>query len=398
MAAIGRHRYRTVRDYLFQQYGDFDVFQLMRLLLSDTDPALPIGQRLRFRADLSAAFPAREFTRISLLPGEPDDAELDAELDAAAPAGRRARRIRGVDIRTANFCIASVTGPLPESFTEWVRELASERATAMADFLDMFNQRANVLRYQVKQALTPGLNDRPPGETEIAGCLAALSGLADPRLAARVPLPQRAWLGIAGLLANRRRPASTLVDVLGAALDAQVSVTENVGAWHELDVRDRCVLGVRNHQLGRTLVVGRRVWDQQARLRIEIGVVDYDALQRLLPPPDGSDPTEPADPPDSLGRWAASAATARPAGASSNYAMLCGLVKLLVDRLADCEIVLHVREASVPGVPLPQPARGTDTTSMRLGQSAWLAGKPAHPHASRPVRFLIRTNHAVEAA
>ncbi len=397
MAAIGRHRYRTVRDYLFQQYGDFDVFQLMRLLLSDTDPTRSLDARLRFRADLSGAFPAREFTRVALLPGSTGDA---AGGDASAP------RIRGVSIRTTNFCIAGVTGPLPESFTEWVRELASERETAMADFLDIFNQRANVLRYQVKQALTPGLNSRPPADTEVAGCLAALSGLADARLAARVPLPSRAWLGIAGLLANRRRPASTLVDVLGVALGAQVTVTENVGAWHDLDARDCCALGVRNHKLGHTLVVGRRVWDQQARLRIEIGVVDYEALRRLLPP-NGTDQAAeagdtPAPPPDSLGRAAAqaTAAAARPAGgtAAPDYAMLCGLVKLLVNRLADCEIVLHVREASVPPVPLPQPARGTDGTSMRLGQSAWLAGRPAHPHASRPVRFLIRTMPTAEAA
>ena len=77
--------------------------------------------------------------------------------------------------------------------------------------------------------------------------------------------------------------------------------------------------------------------------------------------------------------------------------MLSGLVKLLVDRLADCEIVLHVRTDSIAPRPLPQPARRDDFTSMRLGQSAWLAGTPAPRHETRPVRYLISTYNGVEA-
>jgi type VI secretion system protein ImpH len=373
MARIGRHRYRTVRDYLHQQYGDFNTFQLMRLLLSDTDRSLPIGQRLRFRADLSAAFPIREFTQVKLLPAPAND----------APAAEQS-----VEIRTANFCLASVTGPLPEPFTEWVRELSAQRETAMADFFDIFNQRANVVRYQFKQALTPGLNDQAPGETEMAHCLASLMGLANAKLAAQVPLPARGWLGLAGLLANRRKQASTIVDVLSVALGANVSLTEHVGAWLDIDAKERCSLGRRNHRLGQTCVVGRRVWDQHARMRLDIHTLDYDALRRLLPP-------LPSSPRRESGEADASSADDDAAG-ESDYAMLSGLVKLLVDRLADCEIVLHVRTDSIVPRPLPQPARRDDVTSMRLGQSAWLAGTPARRQETRPVRYLISTYNGVE--
>jgi type VI secretion system protein ImpH len=375
MARIGRHRYRTVRDYLHQQYGDFNAFQLMRLLLSDTDRSLPIGQRLRFRADLSAAFPIREFTQVTLLPPPAND----------APAAEQS-----VEIRTANFCLASVTGPLPEPFTEWVRELSAQRETAVADFFDIFNQRANVVRYQFKQALTPGLNDQTPGETEMAHCLASLMGLANAKLAAQVPLPARSWLGLAGLLANRRKQASTIVDVLSAALGANVSLTEHVGAWLDIDEQERCSLGRRNHRLGRTCVVGRRVWDQHARVRLDIHTLDYDALRRLLPP-------LPSSPPGESGEGGSAGSDENAAG-ESDYAMLSGLVKLLVDRLADCEIVLHVRTDSIAQRPLPQPARRDDFTSMRLGQSAWLAGTPAQRQEARPVRYLISTYNGVEAA
>lgn len=403
MASIGRHRYRTVREYMLRQHEDFNVFQLMRLMLRDTNKRLPIGRRLRFRADLSAAFPASEFASVTPLPALVDESANDAANDAAPAVADEARE-QGFEISTANFCVASVTGPLPEPFTEWARELAALRATAMADFFDIFNQRANVLRFQLKRELTPGLDDASPGQTAMAQRLAALVGLDDAKLAAQVPLPKRAWLGIAGLLANRRKQASTLVEVLGLALGANVKLTENVGAWHELDERDRCALGRNNHRLGQTCVVGRRVWDQQARLRLEIGVVDYEAMCRLLPPAPVPAVGAGAVPLDSLGAIGALAAVGSAAApvtlppTQPGYAMLSGLVKLLVDRLADVEIVLHVADPSVPPTPLPQPARGADTSSMRLGQSAWLSGTPAHRHATRPVSFLITTRHSGGAA
>lgn len=345
---------------MLRHYGDFNVFQLMRLLLADASEGVPVEQRLRFRADLSAAFPASEFTQLKLV------------ADGAAT--------HSVEISTANFCIASVIGPLPESFTEWVRELAAARYTAMSDFLDIFNQRANILRYQMKQALTMGLHQAPPEQTDMAHCMAALMGLSQPQLAGQIPMPARNWLGLSGLLANRRKQASTIVHMLSLALGAPVRLTPFVGAWQDIEEQDRCLLGRRNHRLGRTSVAGRRVWDQQARFRLEIEVADYDALCRLLPPL--LQPAEQTGP--------------------SHFAMLEGLVRLLVDRLADCEMVLQVAAAGVCSVPLAQPARRRDGSSWRLGQTAWLGRTGAVEEqaapASHQVRYLISTTSSGAAA
>lgn len=354
---------------MLRHYGDFNVFQLIRLLRADM-PAVPDtsgvpdGRRLRFRADLSAAFPAREFSQLKLLQGSADDDHT-------------------VEITTANFCIASVIGPLPESFTEWVRELAAARYTAMSDFLDIFNQRANVLRFEMKQALTMGLHQAPPEQTGMAHCMAALMGLSQSQLAAQLPIPARNWLGLSGLLANRRKQAPTILHMVSVALGAPVRLIPFVGAWQEIDQQDRCLLGRRNHSLGRTSVAGRRVWDQQARFRLEIEVADYDALCRLLPPA--------LRQPEQSG--------------SSHFTLLDRLVRLLVDRLADCEVVLRLPATGMRRVPLAQPARRTDGGSWRLGQTAWLAPvangagtSGAAPSNVREVCYVISTTSAKEAA
>jgi type VI secretion system protein ImpH len=349
---------------MLRHYGDFNVFQLMRLLLADAQPDMPMEQVLRFRADLSASFPANEFSHVRLTGVAPDsDTDHGTQL---------------VEITTANFCIASVLGPLPEPFTEWLRDLQTLRSTAMADFLDIFNQRINLLRFRIKRMQTIGLQAVAPEETEMAYGLSALMGLVQPQLGQQVPLPERSWLGLAGLLANRRKQATTVVQILSLALGTQVRLIPFIGAWQEIAAQDRCALGRRNSKLGRNSVIGRRVWDQQARIRLHIGVVDYDRLCRLLPPTALQQHANVQNIP---------AATAQ----ESDFDMFSGLLKLLVDRLADCEIDISVSTASIPSIPLAQPARRNDFSSMRLGQSAWLKSRPDNPMATRRMRYLIPT-------
>jgi type VI secretion system protein ImpH len=369
MATTGWRDHRTLKEHLLRRYGDFNVFQLMRLLLAEPASALPMAQRLRFRADLSSAFPAREFSHLAL--------RTRAGADAAST---RTDADEVVEITSANFCVASILGPLPEPFTEWVRDLSRARQPAMADFLDMFNQRLNILRFELKQAQEIGLNSLPPADTALAKDLAALMGLGASLVAQQVPLPPRAWLALAGLLANRRKSTSTVAHVLRLALNASVTLLPMTGGWQTIEPPDRMALGRRNGQLGQTSVLGRRVWDQQARIGLVIETLDYDAMCRLLPPSPSSSPS------------------AETETAASDFSRFTSLLQLLLDRLVDCEVELRVNAASIP------PARlAAAAAPMRLGQTAWLhqpgSGSSGNHHNNiapqrgvRRVRYVIFAN------
>ncbi len=173
MATVSRREDSTLRqERILQRYSNFNVYQLMRLLPS----TWPIEKRLRFRADLSSAFPACEFSSIAV-----HRAKEITYKPGAAVVGEV------IEIHTANYCVASLLGPLPEPFTEWVRDLERAHEPAMANFLNIFNQRLNILRYQLKQSQTVGLNSVAPEKTEQAKALAALAGLGLPQLADQVP-------------------------------------------------------------------------------------------------------------------------------------------------------------------------------------------------------------------
>lgn len=388
MATAGWRSDSALKSLVFEHYGRFNVFQLMRLLLwkrrrehgkaehAHAPSAMRIDQRLRFTADLSAAFPGSEVSRLSAR------SEPDAALDSEHAAGDGV-----IDISTPNFCIASTLGPLPEPFTEWVRDLKRMREPAMEDFFNIFNQRMNVLRFQLKSRQTLALNNAPPAETPHARYLAALMGMAHKDLAAQMPLPRRAWLGLAGLLSNTRRSAFVVSHVMSEFVGAKAELEQLVGAWQLIEPDNRIGLGRSNHRLGQQSVLGRRVWDQQARVRLTMAPLAYEDFCRLLPPDDEEKRM--------LHGTQADSATA------SAFDSFVALLRLLLDRQCDCEVRLEADAATVPPRLLNAgpAARQDRRMGLRLGQTAWISGGGNIPGATGyKAGYLVRAYDIAEAA
>jgi type VI secretion system protein ImpH len=336
---------RPLSELLFERHGAFNVFQLLHLLqwkarrqahrATADDPA---EREVRFRADLSGAFPGCEITGLARVRPQPPGGD--------APRYQRRRAQETVELTTPNFCVAAGIGPLPEPYLDWLRDLKRLREPAMAEFFDLFNQRINALRHKLKAAHSPGLNHAPPEETPQAFYLACFMGMGQPELelARRIPLPPRALFGLAGLLANQRRSSAAVRSVLQVFLGVEVTIQELVGAWQPLEDDDLSALGRVNHVLGGSAVLGRQVWAQQARIRVTVAPVDWNRFVELLPGGPG-------------------------------HEGLVALLRLLLDRLCDCEVRLQVLWDRVPPARLAGAGDGQGH-GLRLGQTAWLKRTP----------------------
>lgn len=374
MASSAWRSGRPLKSLLFEQYSRFNVYQLVRLLRwrhaparreeGDGPGAWDIAQRFRFRADLSAAFPGQEIS--GLKPARP----LPPRLSGRPRRIAYAKEV--IEVRTPDYVLASAIGPLPEPYTEWVRMQEKLREHAMADFLDLFNQRLNVLRFEGKSRQTLGLNTLPPAETPHAHYLAALMGMGRPELAAQVPMPRRAWLALAGLLGNCRKSTPVLAHVLSLYLGAKVTPTDFTGGWQSIEEDDRIALGRRNHGLGRSIVLGRRVWDEQARLRLEVAPLDYARFCQLLPPNE---------------RERLQIGTGNDDADSAYFHSFVTLLRILLDRQCDCEVRLSVRAETIPPSAM-QSRAGENYRGLRLAQSAWLEGGARD--IPRQVAFVVR--------
>ncbi|XHS77594.1 type VI secretion system baseplate subunit TssG [Burkholderiaceae bacterium UC74_6] len=331
-----------------EQLRHFDPLQLARLWLQRSKSATP-EKHLRFRGDLDAGFPERPLRRVAV---EQPDKAGNARLCMDTP----------------DFCVASTLGPLPDPFTEWVREQDAIGHHATRDFLDLFNQRLNLLRYGMRADFELGLNNDAPAESTLAAATAALMGMCDDGEMAGPPeLPTRSWLGIGGLLVGARRSAAGLGQVLSAHLGCPVRVEQLIGAWRSIEPRDRHHLG-RGRRLGHDTLLGHRVWDEQSRVRLHIGPLPFAQAQRLLPP-----------------LHAAAKATAKAAASASLHDAFAALVRLMLDNRHDAEIDIEVLPPTVPASKVQ--AKPGDGPGLRLGQTGWVQRDAAD--GPRQIRFVI---------
>lgn len=333
-----------------EQLRQFDPLQLVRLWLQATGPSRK-DKSVSFRADLGAAFPGRPLCRVTV-----------------ESQGERLR------LETPDFCVASALGPLPEPFVEWLREQDADGHGAMRAFLDLFNHRLHLLRYGMRAEFEPGLNSEPPARTPLASFLAALMGMRDGQALARVPLPERSWLGIGGLLCGARRSAAALAQVLQAHLGCPVRVEQLVGNWRPIEAQDTHRLGQGGRRLGQDTLLGSKVWDAQGRVRLHIGPLPFALARRLLPP----------DTPH-----ASSADAADPAG--SLHTAFTALVHLMLDRRQDAEVHIQVQPQTVDA----SRARSSGGPGLRLGQTGWLQSR-SHDQP-RHMRFVISARGAATA-
>jgi len=343
---------------LQQDFGRFDLLQLVRTLLRTAagEGRTPHPDRvLRFRADLGAAFPGSNATA------------LDLQEDRAS-------------ITTPDFCVGSVLGPLPEAFLEWMRDLERAGQSGMRDFLDLFNHRINLLRYRVRSELEPGLHNGPPEHTLEGHWLAALMGIGSQAHASQIPLRTRAWLGIGELLANNRRSADAVVQVVSAYLRCPVRLEPLVPQWRPIGFENEQGLGHR--RLGVDAWVGRSVWDVQGAIRLFAGPLGFRDVIALLPPAHPPVRTEAvaADPlcaRDLQRRWRGrqlAMAGGDASQAPTPHEALSSLLRLLLDRRQDVDLRLAVREREIPPSLLTAtPAAGQ--AGLLLGRTAWLKAR-----------------------
>lgn len=184
------------------------------------------------------------------------------------------------------FGLFGPDGPLPLHLTEYARDRRrNHRDASFQRFADIFHHRALSLFYRAWADVRPTVSFDRPAEDRFALYLGALIGLGMPALRDRDAMPDLAKLHFAGLLAGQTRHAEGLAAILSAFFRTDVRIESFVGAWLPLPQADRTRLGhsPRTAALGRTALLGGRVWSRQHKFRIVFGPLDLASYLRLLP-------------------------------------------------------------------------------------------------------------------
>lgn len=229
--------------------------------------ATPPQEVLRFDAAVGQRFATDEIVAAGSV----------ADVSAAATGPLRV---------TAGFM--GLTGPsavLPEHYTERVVDERRERNAALGDFLDMFNHRAisHFWRAWAKYRL-PVAVDGDGGRLgdPFSRALTAVAGLG----VAGEPVPDEAWLSMAGVMSRRVRSAGGLARIVEGIFALPVSIVEFEGRWVDLADEDQTRLGGTGGgafaTLGTDAVAGAAVYSVGSRFRVRVGPLDLAGFRRFF--------------------------------------------------------------------------------------------------------------------
>jgi type VI secretion system protein ImpH len=266
--------------------------------------------------------------------------------------------------------LAGAHGPLPAAYTP---QLLRDEASALRDFLDIFNHRILLLAYRIHAAHHPELTPSEPWKGQCANELFALIGLGrDPDAATRnrigapgkTSVPDRALLEFSGLLAHRPRSASGLERLLSEYFRVPAKVRQFTGGWLDLSEEQWTQIGIqsgRNQALGLDSVLGKRVWDEHAGVTIRLGPLDLDTFTSFLP-------------------------------TGSAHRALCDLAHFYLNDEFDISLELVLEKDQVPMTLLSDKEPDTELHPASLGRLSWLR-TPVADSPAQPLRRASAANH-----
>jgi type VI secretion system protein ImpH len=274
---------------LFAAPGRFDFFQAVRLLerLSVADGGVALGgdtapeqEAVHCRVPPSLRFAEGPVAKVT-----PSTNDQPPQLWAT---------------------FGGLTGPdgiLPQHYTALLLARQRDKDTTLRDWLDLFHHRILSLFMRAwEKNRWPAVVDRLQAEADpqrsrpgrvgqddpstAAGF--AVAGFGTPKLRGRLGVPDDAAVFYAGFLSRQPRTATGLEQIIEDYFEWPVAIEQLCGQWLYLDEANKAGMPTetdpgRNTCLGRDVVIGRRVWDVQGKVRAVIGPVDTAAFRSLLP-------------------------------------------------------------------------------------------------------------------
>lgn len=261
---------KPLHQKLLDEPYQFEFFQAVRLLekiFPELKPvggeALPHEEIVRFRSRLSLEFPASELH------------EFKEFFDELTEREKRELYV--------NFMgMVGVSGVMPVHYTELLMERARYRDTAMWNFLDIFTHRTVSIFFRAWEKYRfPISYER--GQDKFTAYLFDIIGLGTKGLRGRMDLEDESLLPYGGLIAQKPHSATALSNILSDYFRVKTKVIQFFGQWLELDQASITRLGQANNALGRTAILGTRIWDQQSKFRIVFGPLSFKQFTAFLP-------------------------------------------------------------------------------------------------------------------
>ncbi len=262
--------------------GDVRFVPLVALLEQLTAGAVRVGgdgpsaeEAIRFRHDPSLTFSSGDVSQVRLVP----------RVDEWGQAQGGPKHV--FEVVTTFLGLTGASSPLPGYMIEEIAQEDPDKPLRR-QFLDLFHHRLLSLLYRALTRYMPEAEATRAGDDVWTRRVLALAGLDTYERGPSVGLSVAQLLRLAPLLATRARTSRTLELALSDVLrndlgEARVTVRQFAGSWVEVDSEQRMMLGKLNSHLGRTSMLGGKLFDRAGKFIIGISPLDGGTYHRLLP-------------------------------------------------------------------------------------------------------------------
>jgi type VI secretion system protein ImpH len=177
-------------------------------------------------------------------------------------------------------------GPMPTHLTEYIHErIHYYRDYTLTGFADMFHHRMICLFYRAWANTEPTVSYDRPQSDRFSTYIGSLAGFGLESLRERDAMPDLAKSYYTGFLSCQSKSAESLRALLADYFRLTVSIEQFVGEWLDIQPLDLTRLGdsPRTGELGRSVILGSRVWACQHKFRIRFGPLNLNEYLSLLP-------------------------------------------------------------------------------------------------------------------
>ncbi len=177
-------------------------------------------------------------------------------------------------------------GPMPIHLSEYIHERVHyHRDHTLAGFADMFHHRMICLFYRAWANTEPTVSFDRPKSDRFSTYIGSLSGLGTNSLRDRDAMPDIAKFHYTGFLSCQSKSAEGLRALLADYFRLTVSIEQFSGEWLTIQDSDLTRLGESplTGELGRSAILGSRVWACQHKFRIRFGPLNLNEYLSLLP-------------------------------------------------------------------------------------------------------------------
>jgi len=259
-----------VAAYLTSHTKSFNFFQAVQILHRLRPWAQPVGEAgparregIRFVHDPGLVFHPSDLTKIEM-----------RVIRAGEPY---------IEVTSTFLGLLGAVSPLATFFTEDVLHTDEDDAKTLKPFYDIFHHRLLSLFYRVWKKYRFWAGSTSDGTDAFTRKAVSFVGVV-PEAMPGEGLSARQLLSFAPLIASRTRTPRALRLILENVLDGTPVEIESFVARRVLLGPDQIArLGKQNATLGQSFTIGASVMDRSGRFRVNIGPVNEELFEALLP-------------------------------------------------------------------------------------------------------------------